>query len=78
MTYFNFIDIIVGEVHNDYKKTVGRECQRRDIIDKIEYITQAGNARTAMVRMFDRVYIFTYDVTMEDRSLKVEIYRRIK
>lgn len=78
MTYYNFIDIIVGEIYSDYRKIVGRSCQRRDIIDNIAYISEAGNARTAMVRFMDCVYIFTYDVTMENQNLKVEVYRRIK
>ena len=78
MTYYNFIDIIVGEVYNDYRKIVGRSYQRRDIIDNIQHISQAGNAWTAMVKFMDCVYIFTYDVTMEKQNLKVEAYRRIR
>lgn len=78
MTYYNFIDIIVGEVYNDYRKIVGRSCQRRDIIDNIQHISQAGNAWTAVVKFMDCVYIFTYDVTMGKQNLKVEAYRRIR
>lgn len=78
MTYYNFIDIIVGEIYNDYRNIVGCSCQRRDIIDNIAYISEAGNARTAMVRFMNCVYIFTYDVTMKNQNLKVEVYRRIK
>ena len=78
MTYYNFLDIIVGEIYSDYRNTVGRSCQRRDIIDNIQHISQAGNAWTAMVKFMDCVYIFTYDVTMEKQNLKVEAYRRIR
>lgn len=78
MTYSSFVDIIVAEVYNDYKSVTGMPYTKYDIMNHIDYLTKDGESWTAMVRFSGRVYIFTYEPSLEDRSLKVEIYRRIK
>ena len=78
MTYSSFIDIIVAEVYNDYKSVTGAPYTKYDIMNHIDYLTQSGESWTGMVRFAGRVYIFTYEPSVEDNNLKIEIYRRIK
>ena len=78
MTYSSFIDIIVAEVYNDYKSVTGVPYPKYDIMNYIDYLTQSGERWTGMVRFAGRVYIFTYEPSVGDNNLKIEIYRRIK